>query len=694
MSIRLSLLLGLVALLSTPHARGAEDSPVRSKSFYPEIARVVADGLPRAHFSHANLGDSIAEKALENYLSVLDFDRTYFLATDVESFRKIASELDDQLRDGHLAFAYEVFELFKTRAADRVAYVEELLKKDFDFTLEESYPVKRKDAPWPLDADERNDLWRKKIKNELLGRRIAKAMAEEFPPPAEDEVDEDLEEIRAKPPEELVSKMHGQFLTVLNGHDAEWVLQAYLNAFTQAYDSHSAYLSPRAEEDFNIAMKLSLTGIGAVLKYDDGAAKIVRLIAGGPAEQDGRLQAGDRIIAVSQGDDEPVDILYWPLYKSVRLIRGTKGSSVVLTVIPASDPSGAMVRNIDLVRETIKLEDRAAKSDVREVPGLETEQPFKLGVITLPDFYADQQGLRQGKEESKSCAQDVRRLLEDLKTDSVDGILLDLRNNGGGSLQEAIEMTGFFIDRGPIVQVKAGRRQILRDPNADTVYDGPLIVLVNRLSASASEILAGALQDYGRAVIVGDTKTHGKGTVQSVFPLDRKKKSLGSLKVTTAKFYRVDGHSTQLKGVQPDIVLPSPTDVMEIGEEFLPNVMQWSWVAPARYTRFARTPENIDLLRKSSEKRRDASEDFASFNDLIQRLKTRLEMTEISLNFDARMEMARADKELNDLQDSIRERMSRTSEKDKEDSDGDIVLGEALQILRDLVASQSEALDS
>jgi carboxyl-terminal processing protease len=666
-----------------------EPEPIVSKVFYPQIARVVADGMPQAHVSHAALGDSIAEKALDIYLASLDFDRSYFLEADIAAYRQAATELDDQLRDGHLAFAYEVFEQFKHRARERLAYVEQAAAEDFDFSVEETYETRRKDLPWPGDAAAQDELWRKKLKHEVLARLVADRIAEEFPPAEgeEDEAGVDWLSDRELSPVERVVKMHRQFASVIAGHDAEWVLQTYLNAFTQAYDTHSAYLSPRAVEDFDISMRLSLTGIGAVLQSDDGAAKIVRLMPGGPAEQDGRLRPGDRIVAVAQAGEEPVDILYWPLYKAVRLIRGEAGTPVVLDVVPASAPAGGAVKRIELVRDTIKLEEREARAEVREVPAGPDGPSLRLGILTLPDFYADQQALRRGDEDSKSSAQDVSRLLAELKGQAVNGILLDLRNNGGGSLQEAVDMTGFFIDRGPVVQVKASRVQSLRDPNPGEEYDGPLVVLVNRLSASASEILAGALQDYGRAVIVGDTRTHGKGTVQSVFPIDRLSPSLGSLKVTTAAFYRVNGHSTQLKGIQPDIVIPSEMDVMEIGEEFLPNVLPWSWVSPARYRPYEALARLLDPLRQASEDRRAQSEAFRDYNDLIARLDQRLDMTEVSLQQEQRLIMAREDRQINELQERIRERMLQTSASNGEASgeEEDLILGESLNILRDLV---------
>jgi len=701
----------LLVLALTARICSAGDVDIQSEPHFNEIARVVADNLPHAHFSRAKLDDPMAARALENYLNIIDFDHSYFMAEDIDEFESQVGELDDQLKEGHLEFAYKIFNRVKERASNRVDYVESLLGKEFDFKMQESYQPKRKELPWARGEEAWNDLWRKKIKNELVAQKVSAILKEENQEEKAEteEVKDSADEKRT--PEEMILKRHRQFYTVLNGHDAEWVLQAYLNAFTQAYDPHSAYLSPRATEDFDIAMKLSLTGIGAVLTYDEGAAKIVRLIAGGPADSDGELEAGDRIIAVAQSNEEEVDIMYWPLYKSVRLIRGEKGTDVVLSVIPAADPSGTTIRKVRLTRDKIDLEERAAKSSIHEFPGWHDGDRLHLGVVSLPDFYADQQGKKRGDPESRSCSQDVKRILDQFAEKSVDGVLLDLRNNGGGSLQDAIEMTGFFIDRGPVVQVKANRRvQVLNDPDRETIYDGPLVVLVNRMSASASEILAGALQDYGRAIVVGDEKTHGKGSVQSVFPIDRRDDKQGSLKVTTAAFYRIDGKSTQLHGVKPDIVLPSVMDVMEIGEEFLPNVLSWSRVAGTKYKKYALPEGMLADLNNRSESRRVENEGFVLYNDLVKRLGDRLEMDSVSLKYDNRLALARSDEMLDDIRDQISELVKQNEtliihldeeesedeespeNEEEEDDTSDLVLNEALFILRDLIETLGPAM--
>ena len=418
----------------------------------------------------------------------------------------------------------------------------------------------------------------------------------------------------------------------------------------------------------------------------------------GPLSATGRLKSGDKIIAVAQGEEEAADILYWPLYKSVRLMRGEIGTQVVLDVIPASDPTGTEVVRIDLIRDEIKLEDRAAQSAIETIPQGEGKESFKVGVIVLPDFYADMKGKRLGAEDVRSSANDVRKLLLDLKEQEVDGVILDLRDNGGGSLPDAIEMAGLFIEDGPIVQVKANRRvKVMYDPDPSVIYDGPLVILINRHSASASEILAAALQDYKRAILVGDSKTHGKGSVQTLFQLDRRNSELGSLKLTTAAFYRINGQSTQLKGVTPDIIIPSALDVMEVGEEYLPNVLEWSWVSSAQYEPEEDAVEGyIGRLRGHSETRRRGDDRFKQYGSVVDRLKKKLNQKEISLNIETRLQRSREDKKMEELQKKFEPKVDTSKKEDDDkplvDFENDLVLREAAAILQDFVSLSENAV--
>lgn len=666
-----------------------------------KAAMIVAEGLPRLHLNHAAFDERVSTNAFGLFLNALDFDHTYFLASDIAEFQQRGTKLAQELRAGNVQFGVDVFNRFIERVTNRTAYVEQLLNRGFDTSRQETYLWKRKDAPWAATEAEWNELWRQKIANEYVGRIVAMKLAEEDKAKEEKEKKgkglfgwlkkskvEAEEEDHAEAgltPREFILKRHKQFLTVLQDSDLEWVLQRYLVAFTMAYDPHSEYLSPSTEEDFDISMRLSLVGIGALLRPEDGAAKIERLTPGGPAERDGRLKAGDKIIAVAQGDDPAQDILHWPLNKTVRLIRGKKGTKVVLTVVPKNDLSMTKTRKIDLIRDEIKMEEQRAKQEIRLQPATNGAK-LNLAVVTIPEFYADMKALQQGKRDATSVARDVRTILNSFSTQRVDGVVLDLRNNGGGSLEEAVELTGEFIGSGPVVQVRQQNDvQVLVDSDPGIDYTGPLVVLVNRLSASASEILTAALQDYGRAVVVGDTKTHGKGTVQSLLPMGDPSEKLGALKLTTANFYRIAGGSTQLKGVTPDIVVPSMLDSFEVGEEFLPNALQWNTVDAAGFARDRTLQPLLMDLRKRSEQRLAQDPQFAVHRKLLQRAAERAKEKEISLNLPTRLAEAQQDREIEQLQEQEDEEITVGKEKRKKN---DIVLNETLRILADLVIQE------
>ncbi len=622
---------------------------VEKKSLpFARIASRVADRLPHAHLNRSAFDDSIATNALVLFIDSLDFDHTFFLASDIREFQLQATELDDLVKKGDIEFAQTVFERFKERATDRVAYANQLLDNGFDLTIDETYRWKREKEPWPDGQAKWDELWRKKIKNEYVGRV---AMLEVPAPDGDDaiEPDEDAEDVLS--PEEFVRERYKQYqLMIENNFDRENILERYLSAFTQSYDPHSAYLSPRGVEDFDIHMSLSLVGIGAMLQSVDGAAKITRIIPGGPAEADGRLKMGDKIIAVAQDNKKSVNILFWPLSKAVRLIRGEIGTKVVLTIIPAEDKTGTITKKIDLVRAKVKLEESAASGEVYDAIGTNA-LPHRLGVVTLPEFYADFTAAHNGDDDARRASTDIRTILKSFSTNNVDGLILDLRNDGGGSLPEAIDITGLFIPFGPVVQVRNQRGvAVLPDGDPTTVYRDPLVVLVNRISASASEIVAAALQDYGRAVIVGDSKTHGKGTVQTVLPLSRLTDDLGSLKVTTASFYRIKGGSTQLRGVTPDVILPSLYDTLEIGEEFLPNALPWTRVNDAYFREWRNSVKPfLPELHARSATRMVDNPSFTSFLARRERLRERMENPQVSLQLSERVKEILAEQEMEDL---------------------------------------------
>ena len=658
--------------------------------YYSDVASIFAKKFPGEHLIPQPLDDAVSSKSWTNYLQSLDYEHLYFLNSDVQSLSRDKTLLDNRLFEGNLSFAYNVYEIFLQRVGERVAYIEELLEDGFNLNKKETYHWKRKDADWPADLGAQNEIWRQKIKNEYLQRVVAQELGKEEKAAA----GADTEEENVEKPEttnavvsteEYITKRYKQFLMTLQDNDAEWVLQKYLSSFAHAYDPHSAYMSASSTEDFDIEMKLSLVGIGALLRAEDGAAKIVRLIPGGPADEDkseGKLRPGDKIIAVGQGDDPLVDILHWPLYKVVRLIRGKKNSKVVLSVIPASDPTGTSIKSVVLIRDEVKLEEQAAKSEIHEVEAGDGTK-HKLGVIDLPAFYANMKAKIFDAGDYRRCSEDVRLLLEGLKKDGVDGIILDLRSNGGGSLLEAIRLTGLFIGSGPVVQVKeqAGLR-LLPDRNPHVTYDGPLIILVNRLSASASEIVAAALQDYGRAIVVGDSRTHGKGTVQTILPLGRDRR-LGSIKITCSLFYRVNGKSTQKEGVTPDVIIPSALDYLDIGEDVLPNAVEGSLVQSAFYRKEGHVGKWGDKLAAKSKTRQEKNQRFAAYSQLVSRIREINETEAVSLNLSERKEQARAERELKDLEKEVGEE---GMGEDDEDDRPDMVLEESLSILSDLVS--------
>ncbi|WP_373186667.1 carboxy terminal-processing peptidase [Halopseudomonas sp.] len=556
-----------VALLATGFAALAAEHPASLDldSLQPTREQMIAslqtvELLRLQHYNKLSLDDELSSEIFDNYVKLLDPQRSLFTAADVAVFEKYRHSLDDFLPAGDLSVGFAMYKRQMDRLDQRLTYAQGLIDElaSLDFASEQSILIDREEAEWPTDDAALVALWRKQIKDEVLRMKLA---------------GRDLETIQ----EMLGKRYKGQQLR-LTQTSSEDIFQGYLNAFTQVYDPHTQYMSPEVAENFDINMSLSLQGIGAVLQSDEEYTKITRLVPAGPAAKSQQLAPADRIIGVAQGDGEMIDVVGWRLGEVVKLIRGPKGSDVRLEVIPASNPpTDLSTRTVALVREEIKLEDQAAKSKVLEFGDGQDAQ--RIGVIEVPNFYIDFKAYRRGDEDYKSTTRDVRRLLSELQEKQVDGIVLDLRNNGGGSLQEATELTGLFIDQGPTVLVRdtRGEVQVLDDPETGVTYTGPMAVLVNRLSASASEIFAGAMQDYGRALVIGEP-TFGKGTVQTIQPLNH-----GELKLTLAKFYRVSGQSTQHRGVVPDINYPSLLESTDIGESNLPGALPWDTIPPARY---------------------------------------------------------------------------------------------------------------
>jgi len=519
----------------------------------------VVELLKRHHYSKPPLDDARSVIIYDSYLKLLDPSRSYFMASDITEFDKWKTQFDDFLKSGDLNAGFTIYKRYLDRVKARLDFALAELNKGvdkIDFTTKETLLIDRKDAPWLKSTAELDDLWRKRVKDEVLRMKIA---------------GKDSKQIQ-----ETLTKRYKNQLARLDQTRAEDIFQAYINTFAMSYDPHTNYLSPDNAENFDINMSLSLEGIGAVLQSDNDQVKVVRLVPAGPADKTKLVAPADKIIGVAQGNKEMVDVVGWRLDEVVKLIRGPKGTVVRLEVIPASNaPNDQTSKIVPITREAVKLEDQAVKKSVLNLK--QDGKDYKLGVIEIPAFYLDFKAFRAGDPDYKSTTRDVKKLLTELQKDKVDGVVIDLRNNGGGSLQEATELTSLFIDKGPTVLVRNadGRVDVLEDENPGAFYKGPMALLVNRLSASASEIFAGAMQDYHRALIIGG-QTFGKGTVQTIQPLNH-----GELKLTLAKFYRVSGQSTQHQGVLPDIDYPSIIDTKEIGESALPEAMPWDTIKAA-----------------------------------------------------------------------------------------------------------------
>src|SRR6266581_3627505 len=591
------------------------------------IAMSVGRLLEEGHYTRQKLNEDVSKKFLQTYLEMLDFSHLFFTQKDIDELNaKYASSMASDVLLGNLKPAYDIYALYTKRVDDRVAKIKELLKQPIDFKSNATVELSRQKSSWPKDEAEADQLWGGRITNELL--------------------QEHLSEHPIEPAPQLVARRYDRLARNVHEQDKDEQIKLFLDALAQTYDPHSEYLSKADMKNFSINMGLSLVGIGAMLRSEDGYAKIESLVPGGPAQVDGRLKVGDRITAVAQAQADFVDVREMRLDKVVEMIRGKKGTHVRLLVIPsnASDPSHR--KNVELVRDEIKLKDQEARADII-IKKDENGNPIKLGWLTLPSFYADMD------KHQKSTTRDVLALLKRLKKENIAGLVVDLRRNGGGSLEEAISLTGLFLKSGPIVQTKDynGSIRISPDP-VSMAYSGPLVVLTSRQSASASEIFAAALQDYGRAVVVGDKNTFGKGTVQTILPIARFTSLLGSrseddgaLKLTIQKFYRVAGGSTQLHGVASDIVLPSLSDLPEFGEGALKNCLPYDEVPPAKYAKWSDTHSLfIDQLQRRSAERVQNTAEFHYVMEDMERLRQKLNDNRISLNEDVRRKEIADDK--------------------------------------------------
>jgi carboxyl-terminal processing protease len=639
---------------------------------YKNENQLLTSILTRYHYKEFNINDSLSSIIFDKYLNSLDHGKNYFVESDIETFNDYKTKLDDNLINGDVQFYYDVFNLYLKRLNERLDYINKLLDTEFDYSIDENFEYNRDNATWAKNENELNELWRKRLKNDALTHKLN---------------GKDWEFIQ-----KTLRKRYKNYSDFLNKYNSEDVFQLAMNAFAMSIDPHTNYLSPVSSDNFKIDMSLSLEGIGARLQTEDDYTKIAEIIPGGPADKSGLLKADDKIVGVAQGEDgEFEDIIGWRITDAVKLIRGTKGTTVKLQIIKAGSDLNSKPIEISLIRDKVKLEDQAAKGSVLEI--MNHDKPFRIGVIDIPKFYNDFEGNRNGDLNSKSTTKDVKKIIDSLRTQNIDGIIIDLRDDGGGSLQEAIELTGLFIKDGPVVQVKNsdGKIDVGMDPDRGIFYDGPLTVLVNRFSASASEIFSGAIQDYERGLVIGE-QTYGKGTVQNLIDLNRlnskKSNEYGQVKITIAKFYRITGGSTQHLGVIPDISFPSFVDANEFGESSEENALPYDEIKPTSFNKYSElhsllpmlSAQHTDrikndkdfqyLLEDIKEYKENKSKDFISLNESVRKLeKEKSEMKKLERNEDIEI-----DSDIDDDEISVKKKDTK-----------DYILDETAKILSDYI---------
>lgn len=669
-------LFALPAFANTPDV--TTDARLEPEQRHENIGETVTHFIQRSHYNHTAVDDELSSRVLDRYIESLDGNRMYLLESDIEFFNKYRYKLDDFVKTEPLDAVYEMFEVYRTRVRERHEFALKVLETEPDFARDEEFQFDRSESPWATTSAELDEIWRKRVKNDAL-RHILN--------------DKTWSDTR-----DLLTKRYQRLLRRMDQVNSDDVFEGFMNAFAHTLDPHSSYLSPRNSEEYRIQMSLSYFGIGASLQPDDDYVKVVGIIPGGPAAIDGELKAEDLIIGVGEGTDGPmVDVVGWRLEDVVDKIRGPADTVVRLQVLPGNALPGSSEKVISLQRGQVKLEEQAAKSEVITIPHEGRE--WRIGVIDVPSFYRDYRALSNGDKDFTSTTRDVKRLIGELEKQGIDGLIMDLRGNGGGHLTEATALSGLFIDNGPVVQLRnaSGRISRLDDPNpmAQVAYDGPLAVLVDRFSASASEIFAAAIQDYARGVIIGQ-QTFGKGTVQNLYSLDQYMKpekdsedGFGQLTLTIGKYYRVTGESTQHRGVNPDIALPSAIDAEEVGESVRDSALPWDTIKTTRFA--AGTPLNstIQSLIVNQEGRAKDDPNFRWLLDGIQEYEEIRAKDTVSLNVDVRRQ---------EREEELERRLARENERRlalnmeplesiedvEEDDMPDVLLRQASDIVRDM----------
>jgi carboxyl-terminal processing protease len=657
---------------ATPN--GVVPSILESDQRHRQISRMVTRFVERAHYSRVRVDDELSRAVLENYVEALDANKHYFLESDITYFKRYRNSLDDVLRSGDLEPVFDIFRLYRLRAQQNLDYAISLLDTELDFYSDEEYIFDREDMPWMMTPEEMQDLWRQRVTNDALSLVLA---------------DKEFDEAA-----EILRKRYSRVLKRINNLDSDDVFETFLNSFARTLDPHSSYLSPRQSEEYRIQMSLSYQGIGASLQLDDELVAVLNVIPGGPASIDGRLAPNDRITAVGQGEDgELVDVVGWQLDDVVELIRGPSGTMVRLQILPADALPGDTQYILDLVRDKIKLEEQAASAE-----RIESERDGRIrhiGVISVPSFYQDYDAKSRGEENYVSTTRDVKRLIGELQAEGIDGLVMDLRGNGGGHLSEATALTGLFIGDGPVVQLKDtnGRIEVLEEDSDVPAYTGPLVLLVDRFSASASEIFAAAIQDYRRGVVIGQ-QTFGKGTVQNLYVLDQYARrvpdpGLGQLTLTIGKYYRVTGGSTQHRGVLPDIDLPSAVDPSTIGESSRERALPWDQIKPTGFSAGQPLDSEIAYLTKYQSNRMQGDPEINYLLSDIAAIGEMRSQKAISLNIEARKQ-EREERRQQRLQRENERRAAiglepiESLEDIPDDEQRDILLDQATEILTDL----------
>ncbi|MDJ0918153.1 MAG: carboxy terminal-processing peptidase [Woeseiaceae bacterium] len=671
------------AIAATSTAVVEELSP---EERHEEVASLVTQFIQKSHYLHISVNDELSSKVMDKYLESLDGNRMYLLSGDIAYFEQYRDQFDDLVKSKPLTPVFDIFQVYQTRVRDRLDYALALLENEPDYTIDETYRFDRSEAPWASSEEELDEIWRKRVKNDALRLALAEK---------EWEGDDGIKY--------LLTKRYKRFRKNVEQVNSDDVFETFMQAFAHTLDPHSSYLSPRNSEEYRIQMSLSYFGIGASLQSDEDYVQIINIIPGGPAAIDGKLKPNDRITGVAQGaDGDMVDVVGWRLDDVVDLIRGPANTVVRLQIIPAGALPGSGEKVLSLVRDQVKLEERAAKSEIITVP--RDGRDWKIGVIEVPSFYRDYRALSKGDKNFTSTTRDVKRLIEELEDSGIDGLVLDLRNNGGGHLTEATALSGLFIDNGPVVQLRNSNGRISRlddpDPVARVSYNGPLTVLVNRFSASASEIFAAAIQDYERGVVVGQ-QTFGKGTVQNLYSLDQYlapegDKGHGQLTLTIGKYYRVTGKTTQHQGVEPDIELPSAIDADIIGESVRDSALPPDTIQTTRFKRGTPLDTTIASLTANYTERAKTDPNFRYLVDGIREVEEARARTTISLNIDTRIsereaESQRALQRENERRAALQLEPLESLEDLGDDDLPDILLEEAANISTDLAEMRQSA---